>query len=81
MLLSREDALQGSTLLAVRLHDIKQQEQHSIMPRTDEAEAFFHAVYSAIQEIPYGKVTSYGHIARLIGTRKSSSVSYPPKFL
>jgi methylated-DNA-protein-cysteine methyltransferase-like protein len=40
------------------------------MPRTDEAEAFFHAVYSAIQEIPYGKVTSYGHIARLIGTRK-----------
>ncbi|KAN0112814.1 DNA binding methylated-DNA--cysteine S-methyltransferase [Hyaloscypha variabilis] len=38
------------------------------MPRTDEAEAFFYAVYSAIQEIPYGKVTSYGHIARLIGT-------------
>jgi hypothetical protein len=42
----------------------------SIMARTDEAEAFFHAVYSAIQEIPHGKVTSYGHIARLIGTRK-----------
>jgi methylated-DNA-protein-cysteine methyltransferase related protein len=40
------------------------------MPRTDEAEAFFHAVYSAIQEIPHGKVTSYGHIARLVGTRK-----------
>lgn len=40
------------------------------MPRTDEAEAFFHAVYSAIQEIPHGKVTSYGHIARLIGTRE-----------
>jgi alkylated DNA nucleotide flippase Atl1 len=40
------------------------------MPRTDEAEAFFHAVYSAIQEIPYGKVTSYGHIAKLIGTRE-----------
>ncbi|KAG9241939.1 6-O-methylguanine DNA methyltransferase, partial [Calycina marina] len=38
------------------------------MPRTDEAEAFFFAVYSAIQEIPYGKVTSYGHIARLVGT-------------
>ena len=42
----------------------------AIMPRTDEAEAFFYAVYSAIQEIPYGKVTSYGHIARLIGTRE-----------
>ncbi|KAL3425809.1 6-O-methylguanine DNA methyltransferase [Phlyctema vagabunda] len=38
------------------------------MARTDEAEAFFHAVYSAIQEIPRGKVTSYGHIARLVGT-------------
>ena len=43
------------------------------MPRTDEAEAFFHAVYSAIQEIPHGKVTSYGHIARLIGTRMPPS--------
>ncbi|TVY51103.1 Alkyltransferase-like protein 1 [Lachnellula cervina] len=38
------------------------------MPRTDEAESFFYAVYSAIQEIPHGKVTSYGHIAALIGT-------------
>lgn len=39
------------------------------MPRSDEATAFFLAVYRAVQEIPYGKVTSYGHIARLIGTR------------
>jgi O6-methylguanine-DNA--protein-cysteine methyltransferase len=39
------------------------------MARTEEAEAFFYAVYSAIQEIPYGKVTSYAHIARLVGTR------------
>ncbi|KAK0740398.1 6-O-methylguanine DNA methyltransferase [Schizothecium vesticola] len=38
------------------------------MPRSDEAQAFFHAVYSAVQEIPPGKVTSYGHIARLVGT-------------
>jgi len=37
------------------------------MARTDEAEAFFHAVYGAIQEIPYGKVTTYGHIAQLVG--------------
>ncbi|PNS15842.1 hypothetical protein CAC42_4294 [Sphaceloma murrayae] len=37
------------------------------MPRSDEAEAWFHAVYSAVQEIPRGKVTSYGHIAKLIG--------------
>ncbi|KAF3939724.1 hypothetical protein ABW19_dt0207744 [Dactylella cylindrospora] len=37
------------------------------MARSDEAEAFFVAVYEAIQEIPYGKVTSYGHIAKLAG--------------
>ena len=41
-----------------------------IMPRSDEAASFFFAVYSAVQEVPYGKVTSYGHIAALIGTRK-----------
>lgn len=40
------------------------------MPRTDEAEWWFAAVYEAIQEIPYGKVTSYGHIARLLGQRE-----------
>ena len=39
------------------------------MVRSDEAQAFFHAVYSAVQEIPPGKVTSYGHIAKLVGTR------------
>ncbi|KAF5132743.1 Alkyltransferase-like protein 1 [Metarhizium anisopliae] len=38
------------------------------MARSDEAAAFFHAVYSAVQEIPRGKVTSYAHIATLVGT-------------
>ena len=47
------------------------------MPRSDEAAAFFHAVYSAVQEIPYGKVTSYGHIAKLVGTR---AFLYPHHF-
>ncbi|KAI5852909.1 6-O-methylguanine DNA methyltransferase [Morchella snyderi] len=37
------------------------------MARTDEAEAFLVGVYMAVQEIPHGKVTSYGHIAYLIG--------------
>ncbi|KAL0941435.1 mgmt family protein [Colletotrichum truncatum] len=41
------------------------------MPRSEEAETFFFAVYSAVQEIPPGKVTTYGHIAKLIGTRKN----------
>jgi O6-methylguanine-DNA--protein-cysteine methyltransferase len=40
------------------------------MARSDEAAAFFAAVYLAVQEIPAGKVTSYGHIAKLVGTRK-----------
>ncbi|KAJ4321162.1 Alkyltransferase-like protein 1 [Fusarium piperis] len=38
------------------------------MARSDEAAAFFHAVYSAVQEIPHGRVTTYGHIAMLVGT-------------
>lgn len=37
--------------------------------QTDEAKAFFHAVYSAVSEVPSGRVTTYGHIAALIGTR------------
>jgi methylated-DNA-protein-cysteine methyltransferase-like protein len=31
---------------------------------------WYTAVYEAVQEIPYGKVTSYGHIARLLGKRE-----------
>ena len=42
------------------------------MPQSEEAAAWFAAVYQAVQEIPYGKVTSYGHIAMLIGYRKSA---------
>ncbi|KAI9676661.1 MAG: hypothetical protein M1829_002978 [Trizodia sp. TS-e1964] len=37
------------------------------MPRTEETENLFTAVYRAVQQIPHGSVTSYGHIARLIG--------------
>ena len=40
------------------------------MARSDEAEWWFNAVYEAVQQIPRGKVTSYGHIARLLGRRK-----------
>ncbi|KAF2144983.1 uncharacterized protein K452DRAFT_133177 [Aplosporella prunicola CBS 121167] len=36
-------------------------------PRSEEAWAWFAAVYQAVQEIPHGHVTSYGHIARLVG--------------
>lgn len=40
------------------------------MPRSMEAEMWYSAVYKAIQQVPYGKVTSYGHIATLLGYRK-----------
>ncbi|KAL4914414.1 6-O-methylguanine DNA methyltransferase [Aspergillus aurantiobrunneus] len=40
------------------------------MPRTDEAEHWFNAVYAAVCEIPHGMVTSYGHIALLLGEPK-----------
>ena len=40
------------------------------MPRTEEAEWWTNAVYSAVQEIPPGRVTNYGYIARLLGFRK-----------
>ena len=40
------------------------------MPRSDEAAMWYAAVYSSVQEIPYGKVTSYGHIASMLGYRE-----------
>ncbi|KAG9090214.1 hypothetical protein FS749_000739 [Ceratobasidium sp. UAMH 11750] len=47
----------------------------------DSAE--FHAkVYGAVREIPHGKVTSYGHIAKLVGMpRHSRHVGQALKFL
>lgn len=33
---------------------------------------FFQAVYAIVREIPMGKVTSYGAIAKALGTPKSS---------
>lgn len=33
----------------------------------EETKAFHYAVYAVVEKIPYGKVTSYGHIAYLIG--------------
>lgn len=42
------------------------------MKLSDEAKAFHHAVYSIVSNIPYGKVTSYGHIAYLLGKPQNS---------
>jgi hypothetical protein len=40
------------------------------MPRSEEAEHWFNAVYAAIQHIPPGKVTCYSHIAYLLDERE-----------
>ena len=40
------------------------------MPQSEEAQWWFQAVYSAIQHIPHGRCTSYGHIAELLGYPK-----------
>lgn len=53
-----------------RTADIGKIECFKKMARSDEAEWWFNAVYEAVQEIPRGHVTSYGHIARLLGKRK-----------
>ena len=33
---------------------------------------FFHQVWAVVAEIPYGKVTTYGHIAEHLGTKSSA---------
>ena len=35
-------------------------------------ENFFERVYAVVRQIPYGKVTSYGAIAKVLGTAKSA---------
>lgn len=48
----------------------------------DEARAFHMDVYETIQKIPYGHVTSYGHVAFLVGNpQKARQVGYALKHL
>lgn len=39
------------------------------MPRSEEAEHWYNAVCLAVQQIPYGKITTYKHIAVLLDER------------
>lgn len=41
-----------------------------VREQSEEAQWWFQAVYSAVQEIPLGKVTSYSQIAHLLGFPK-----------
>ncbi|WP_430614294.1 MGMT family protein [Flavobacterium sp. JP2137] len=38
----------------------------------DEKDNFFERVYQLVAQIPYGKVTTYGAIARALGTARSA---------
>lgn len=38
----------------------------------DDREGFFERVYEVVRQVPYGKVTSYGAIARYLGTGRSA---------
>ncbi|HLN20274.1 MAG TPA: MGMT family protein [Bacteroidales bacterium] len=42
------------------------------MKRTDTNKDFFTRVYEVTRLVPYGKVTSYGAIARFLGTGRSA---------
>ncbi|HFB62386.1 MAG TPA: MGMT family protein [Bacteroidetes bacterium] len=38
----------------------------------EQANGFFQQVYDVVKEIPYGRVTSYGAIARYLGSKGSA---------
>ncbi len=40
--------------------------------KNSKDESFFEKVYDVVRQIPYGKVTSYGAIARCIGSPQAS---------
>ena len=42
------------------------------MPKTPQNDNFFERVYAVARQIPYGKVTSYGAIAKVLGTARSA---------
>ena len=42
------------------------------MTNTDPSDSFFDRCYAVAQRIPYGKVTSYGAIAKYLGTARSA---------
>ena len=39
---------------------------------TDKSDNFFERVYAVARQIPYGKVTSYGAIAKILGASRSA---------
>lgn len=42
--------------------------------KTKNNEGFFNRVYDVVRQIPYGRITSYGAIAKYLGTAQSARV-------
>lgn len=42
------------------------------MTKQGESDDFFSRVWAVVEEIPFGRVTTYGHIAEYLGARSSS---------
>lgn len=43
-----------------------------MMKNTTMSDSFFERVYAIVRQIPYGRVTSYGAIAKALGTARSA---------
>src|ERR1041385_3293010 len=41
-------------------------------PKAKQAPTFYHRVYAIVEQIPIGKVTTYGAIAEVLGMKRSS---------
>ncbi len=48
------------------------QKKSSIKTNTKKKKDFFNKVYDVAKKIPYGKVTTYGHIAESIGIKSAA---------
>lgn len=68
---------------SLKLNIPTMEQQHPLYGTlNDEARAFHMDVYETIQQVPYGHVSSYGHIACLVGSpRKARQVGYALKHL
>ena len=43
-----------------------------VIPKEKRKKDFFDRVYAVVKKIPYGKVTTYGHIAEVCGIKSSA---------
>jgi methylated-DNA-protein-cysteine methyltransferase related protein len=56
----------------INFQDLKNSETTLKKSKAKEKEDFFKKVYKITRKIPYGKVTTYGHIAEAIGIKSAA---------